>query len=1054
MRKFVILSLISVVPVVGAKVPDVVDFNDHIQPILSGNCYHCHGPDSSTRAPKKNPFRLDREEFAFLERSNGKAAIIKGDAEASALFKRITTKDVDDVMPPPESHKKPLKPDEIALIKKWIEQGAPYEEHWSFLPPTRPEPPGIAWGNSPLDRFIAVKHRENDLEPSPPGDPSRLLRRLTFDLTGLPPTPKEVASFREMAAKDLSTAVEMTVGKLLTTDAYAEHFGRHWLDAARYADTHGIHNDNYRGIWPYRDWVIEAFRQNMRFDQFTREQIAGDLFPNATLDQRIATGYNRCLPTTGEGGAIEKEYEAIYAADQVSTTSAIWLGLSTGCAACHDHKFDPISQKDFYALTAFFRNTTMKAMDRNKSDHAPVVFAPRKEDRARFITVEEDIAGVEKQIQGRRQNAREDFEAWLAKQLPTPSPPDPSSSIADASLHFHVRAGKISGTAGKTYSEWEFKGETLPTESKVPVVVLSEINVDLGDFIGFQAKDQVTFSGYLYLEDKASGPLLSRMDSEADYRGWDLWLDDGRLGAHLADKWPEQAIKGFTTEPLQPKQWHHFALVYDGQAAPNKSLTIFINGKSMPVKYSHSGKVDTLETKVPTRLGARHPDTRLKGIASMMSLQFFRKKLSHDEISKIAQRSTLNRLLTVPANQRDKNQKEALFDFYADQVDGPTKELVAKRTQLANEKDQLKKRGSTTLVMEEKPGEAFAHILERGEYSLEREKVLASIPDVFEFEQGDRKLSRADLADWLVSEKNPLTARVTVNRLWYYFFGRGIVETTEDFGIMGAQPTHPKLLDYLAVELVESGWDLQHVIKLITNSATYQQSQKTTSANREKDSENLYLWRAPRYRLEAEQIRDMALASGGLLVEKIGGPSVKPYQPEGIWEAVAMKGSNTRHYKQDQGEGLYRRSLYTIWKRTAAPPNMEILDAPSREVFCVRRDRTNTPLAAFVTMNDTQYIEAARALASNAIKQSQSFSQRLDHITMTLMARTMDNEEQEVVKKAFDHHLAYYQENPELAGQLITVGDSKPDASLDQPELATWTLITSQIFNLDETLTK
>jgi cytochrome c553 len=1053
-RSLAILSFLSVAPLTGAKLPDVVDFNDHIQPIISENCYQCHGPDSSTRAPKKNPLRLDRAEFAFLDRPNGTPSIIKGDAQASEVFQRIISKDVDEVMPPPKSHKKPLKPGEIALIKKWIQQGSKYEEHWSFTPLVRPEPPKRDWGQNAIDKFIVARHREHDLDPGPPEEPSRLLRRLTFDLTGLPPTPEEVATFREMAAQDLPAAIEMTAAKLLTTDDYAEHFARHWLDTARYGDTHGIHNDNYRGIWPYRDWVIEAFLQNMPFDQFTREQIAGDLLPNATLDQKIATGFNRCIPTTGEGGAIDQEYQAIYATDQVSTTSAVFLGLSTGCAACHDHKFDPISQKDFYSLTAFFRNSTMKAMDRNAADHAPVVFAPRLEDRQRFTTVDHDILMAGEAIQKRRSDAQAVSEAWLAEQKVETSTEATLALIADTSLPLTVRDGKITGQDGQISKSWDFSGKTQLTEGLGEVANLANLNIDLGDFGLFQARDQITFSGYLYLDGKVNGPLISRMDSEAEDRGWDLWLEDGKLGAHIVDTWPDQAIKGVTTEPLKQKQWHYFALIYDGKAPPKKSLTVFIDGTSFPIEYSQAGKVENLETNVPTRLGARHPNISFTGNANLHTLKIFRRKLSNDEITKAAASTTLNRLLAVPAEQRDQSQKEALFDFYLTNLDGPSKGLVAKKDQLIAEKETLRKRGSTTLVMEEKPSEAFAHILERGEYSLEGEKVPAAIPKVFKHEPKHPTLTRKDLADWLVSEENPLTARVTVNRLWYYFFGRGIVETTEDFGIMGSRPTHPELLDYLAVELMENGWDLQHIMKLITSSATYQQSAKTTSANRKKDAENLYLWRAARFRLEAEQIRDMALSASGLLVKKIGGPSVKPYQPEGVWEAVAMKGSNTRLFKQDKGEGLYRRSLYTFWKRTAAPPSMEILNAPTREIFCVRRDRTNTPLAAFVTMNDTQFIEASRALATRAIKQSQSFSQRLDFITIALMSRTLDNEEQDVVKKALDHHLKYYLGKPEFADQLLKVGESPLDSTIANNELAAWTLIASQIFNLDETLTK
>jgi len=1026
---FALISPVLISPLFSADLPDVIDFNDHIQPIISEKCYQCHGPDSSTRAPEKKPLRLDREEYAFLERSNGKPTIIKGDAEASEVFKRISSKDIDDVMPPPESHKKPLNAREIGLVKKWIEQGANYEEHWSFIKPTKPTPPDIDWGQNALDRFVAAKHREKGLDPNPPQDPALLLRRLTFDLTGLPPTPEEITAFRKLADEDLSAAVEKTTAKLLKTTAYAEHFGRHWLDAARYADTHGIHIDNYRAIWPYRDWVISAFRENMPFDQFTREQIAGDLLPNPTLEQRIATGFNRCMPTTGEGGAIAKEYESIYATDQTSTTSAVWLGLSTGCAACHDHKFDPISQEDFYALTAFFRNTTMQAMDRNSATHPPSIFAPLPEDRPRLALLEKEITQLDQELAKRRQSAEADFKAWLGTQKVEPIAPStlkPDFPIA------------------------------LPATSSDQLGELARAEkTDLGDLAQFNPKDQVTFTGFIYLDGPANGSIISRMDTEADYRGWDLWLEEGKIGTHFVDTWPKKAVKAVTTEALPQKEWLHFAVIYDGKSRrANRAISVFVNGESVAVQHTHTGKLDSIETKVPTLIGARHPDDQLQGEVLLRRLAISKRKLSAQDIEKEAAPSALSRLLAIPADQRNKMQEQALLNLYLAKFDPPTLALTKERQELLNEKSAIEKRGSMTLVMEEKESDASAHILIRGDYSLEGEKVEAAIPGVFDFDTGDRKLNRKDLADWLVSEKNPLTARVTVNRLWYYFFGRGLVETTEDFGIMGAQPTHPKLLDYLATEFVDSGWDIQHVISLITSSATYQQAAKVTSANREKDGENAYLWRAPRHRLEAEQLRDMALAASGLLVEKVGGPSAKPYQPTGIWEAVAMKQSNTRFYKPDSGEGLYRRSLYTFWKRTAAPPSMEILNAPTREVFCVRRDRTNTPLAAFVTMNDPQFVEASRVLAEKTLKAGTDFDQRLDFISLRLMARSLRADERAVVKKALEDQLAHYRKNPELADQLIAVGESNPDPALAKPELAAWTLIASQIFNLDETLTK
>jgi len=742
----------------------------------------------------------------------------------------------------------------------------------------------------------------------------------------------------------------------------------------------------------------------------------------------------------------------IYATDRVSTTSAIWLGLTTGCAACHDHKFDPVSQKDFYAMSAFFRNTTMPAMDQNSAEHPPTIFAPRVSDRPRWNELQQELSNTDQAVAQRLKDAQPDFQTWLAAQSENPT--IETALIPETSLPFLVKDGKTEGLISGKPQSWEFKGKTTDAPGFGKAINLADLNLDLGTVGVFEARDQITFGGYLYLDKDSNGPIISRIDVGSDYRGWDLWLEDGRLGSHLIDRWPDNAIKAVTTSPLPAKKWLHVMVSYNGMAEPNQSLTVYVDGTAMPISYSHTGKVESLLTKVPTRLGARHPDSRLQGTANFHGFQFYRRLLNAAEVAQTATNTTINQLLAVPVDKRDKMQNEAIFNHYINQADVPTRDLLAKKKPLADELDHLRSNGAVTLIMEEKKEPAFAHILERGEYSLERDKVFAAIPELFGSKPKDAQLSRKDLAEWLVSNKNPLTARVTVNRIWYYFFGRGLVETTEDFGIMGARPTNPELLDFLAVEFMENNWDLQHIVSLITNSATYQQAAKVTSANREKDPTNIYLWRSPRHRLEAEQIRDLALSASGLLAHKIGGPSVKPYQPEGIWEAVAMTESNTRSYQQGQDEDLYRRSLYTFWKRTAAPPSMEIFNAPTREVFCVRRDITNTPLQAFVTLNDPQFIETSRQLASKALKASDSFSQRLDLITKALMSRTFANDEQALVKKALDHHLKRYTESPELAGELITVGASKPDPALPPTELAAWTLIASQIFNLDETLTK
>jgi len=873
-----------------ADLPEVVDFNDHVQPILSENCYHCHGPDSSTREPKKNPLRLDREEFAFLERPDGKPSIIKGDSEASEVIKRIIHKDPDFVMPTPASHKKPLKEHEVALLRKWINQGAPYEEHWAFIPPAKPEVPSSSWGNNALDKFIAVKHEEQGLEANKPAEASRLFRRLTFDLTGLPPAPAEVEKFMQASAQERQELLKSTIEQLLKSQGYAEHFGRHWLDAARYADTHGIHIDNHRAIWPYRDWVIDAFRQNMPFDQFTIEQLAGDLLPSPTLEQKIATGFNRCLPTTGEGGAIDEEYRVIYATDRVATTSAVWLGLTTACAACHDHKFDPVSQKDFYALSAFFRNGMMKPMDKNSATHPPSIFAPLKQDRARWNTVDSELVKVNKAHKQRAIDARPSYEKWVENV--DASTLEAKAADPDVWLPLAIKNEKLSGLINNENKVWPYKGRTTKVPEIGLVPELGGINLDLGQTASFQARDQVTFGGYLRFEGSPSGAVISKLNQDYNYRGWDIWFSNGKLGVHIIEKWPENAIKAMINTSLPQKKWFHFMVTYDGKASPDKSLNFYIDGKRVSATYHNKSKVKTIANKVPLRLGARHPNTRLQGKVAMHDFRFFRSLLTEPEISNAGQKTSVHDLLAIAPDKRTEKENNDLYAYFLQKIDSESLALNAKREEIKKSKKQMSNRGSMTLISQEKKGQAHAHILDRGEYSLRKDKVLAAIPEIFQTAPAGEGQSRKDLAEWLVSEKNPLTARVTVNRIWYYFFGRGIVETTEDFGIMGARPTHPELLDFLAMEFMESGWDIQHIIRLIVGSATYQLSDQVTSSNREKDPTNLYLSRSPRHRLEAEQIRDMALSASGLLVNKFGGPPAKPYQPEGIWEAVAMNQSN------------------------------------------------------------------------------------------------------------------------------------------------------------------
>lgn len=1038
---------------VEISLPEKISFNEHIQPILSENCYHCHGPDSTTREPKKAPLRLDRVADAFAPREDGKPVIIKGSPKKSELVKLIHEQDPEVIMPPPKSHKI-LKPVEIAMIERWIEQGAEYEAHWSFVPVKRPEVPdaGKGWAVNPIDHFIAAKLDQERLKPNAPEEDRRFHRRLTLDLTGLPPKPEETDQFVKACATNAQKATEVEAERLLATTASAEHFARQWLDAARYADTHGIHIDNYRAIWPYRDWVIRAFQANMPWDQFTTEQIAGDMLPNRTLDQLVATGFSRCLATTGEGGAIAEEYDAIYAKDRVETVSAIWLGLTTGCASCHDHKFDPLSTKEFYSLTAFFRNTPMSALDGNNAEHPPNVFVPLMEDRQRWDTLASGISDLQKQIAARVGVARSEFDTWLA--TATIQPAREIDSTLAIHLPLNEAEGPLHGLVDGKPREWP---STLPRIDaplgKAPVI--SETPVELGDLGSFSRGDRVTYGGFIYVEGAPTGSVVARMNPAESFRGWDLYLEAGRPAAHVIDSWDKSANKIVAPSPLKSGEWHHVMVTFDGTIASHQASAIFVDGKKVGSKTDPNTVGGNIVTAVPLRLGMREGgQSKLDGKVAFQDFRFYRRLLTAAEIEKIANESKLQNFVSLPPEKRTKEQTGVVFKYFLENVDAPSRELDKQLDALVSEQNTLRNRGSVSLVMEENKAEPSAHILIRGGYADKGEKVTPNTPAVLPPMAADAPKNRLGLARWLNDPANPLPARVVMNRAWYQVFGAGIVATNSDFGIMGGRPSHPKLLDWLASEFVDSKWNYRQMIKLMVTSATYRQSGVVTPEKLEKDPSNRLLARSPRHRLDAEQIRDLALASSGLLVGKIGGPSVKPYQPEGIWEAVAMPQSNTKDYRQDSGEGIYRRSLYTIWKRTAAPPAMEIFNAPSREVTCVQRDLTNTPLQALVLMNDPQFIEASRELASNAMKTGSDFDARLDFITARLDGRVFDGEERKIARKSLDSALATFRSQAEEAMKLISTGATPPRKDADVPELAAWTLLASQVLNLDETITR
>ncbi len=1067
-----------------------ISYNDHIQPILAENCFHCHGPDSGTRKAK---LRLDLAKEATSPRGDGdlEPAIVPGKPAASPLVERIKSTDDEERMPPPESHKK-LKPAEIALLERWVAEGAEYQEHWSLLAPVRSAVPSVAGlsrkegeierrregekksgaarvvspspplpvspslARNPIDAFVLARLAEEKLHPSPPEQPSRLLRRVTLDLTGLPPTPEEIAAF----LRDPSPgAYDRVVDRLLASDACAEQFGRQWLDAVRYADTHGIHIDNYRSIWPYRDWVVGAFRSNMPFDQFTIEQMAGDLLPAATLDQKVASGFNRCLATTSEGGAIAAEYEAIYAKDRVETMSTVWLGLTTGCAACHDHKFDPISQRDFYALTAFFRNNTMPAMDGNVSDTRPSLFVPAVGDRERWGALQLEIGAAKAELQARAAQADEDFAAWLAAATVLVAPP------LDHRGRLHVALNESSGPI-------VLAGATVPAPERLdgpygPAPKINSLDLVLGPPVPMMRESAESFGLLVRVEEKPSGTLLSCLKADGTGGGWELFLENGKVGLHFSDEKSGLVGRGVAKEALAPGKWHHVFLSYDTASMRSRSIDVFVDGKPA----ASSGEVGSFPNDIvpvaPLRLGSRHAADG--GAAAQLTggdvwVQDVRRYdqgfLPADSKQVISDKPSADVVLVYAALQaepekRTAAQKKLLRTHYLATVDAPSLPLAAKLDRLVAEDGTLRRRGGITLVMEEKKdSEPFAHILKRGEYAQLGEKVAANTPAVLPPLPEDAPHNRLALAHWLVEAKNPLTARVTVNRIWQNIFGTGLVESAGDFGTTGSRPSHPALLDWLAVEFRESGWNYRQLVRLMVTSATYRQSAVVSPELLERDPANRLLARGPRFRLDAEQLRDQVLAASGLLVAKLGGRPVRPYQPEGIWEDVAMKQSTTRYYRVDRGENLYRRSFYTLWKRTAPPPAMDILNAPSREVSCVRRDRTNTPLQALVTLNEPLFVEASRSLAARALQSAPAFDARLDAVSLRLLGRTFTPPERVVVRRTLDDALALYRREPAAAQQLLAVGASPADAGLPAPELAAWTLVASQVMNLDEALTK
>lgn len=1034
-------------PLAGGK----LTYNRDIRPILAENCFACHGPDSAAR---KADLRLDRAEDATALH-NGVTAIVKGKPEASEVVKRITAQGPL-LMPPAYTHKQ-LKPEQIATLKRWIAQGAEYELHWAYIPPKLPALPVVknaAWVRNPIDRFILARLEKEGLKPAPEADRRTLARRLSLDLTGLPPDPADVAKF----VNDRSpNAYEKLVDYYLASPRYGEHRARYWLDAARYADTNGIHFDNYREIWSYRDWVINAYNKNEPFDQFTIEQLAGDLLPNPTLDQMIATGFTRCNITTNEGGAIAEEYNVLYARDRTETASQVWMGTTLGCAVCHNHKFDPFTQKDFYSFSAFFNNTTQEAMDGNVKDTPPVIPVPMPQDRARFEALKGELAATRQAVSTRKASAQADFDKWLAGAKAAAI----TATLPQAGLRFSAPLSEGQGrTIQAVYNGapmnltassdpgWD-SGQTAAHAFQRKAGSVIEAG-QVGDF----EKDQAfTYAAWVKLPaGGGNGAVFARMDDQHDYRGWDMWMEGSRVGTHIINKWPDDALKVVTMDPISTGQWHHVCVVYPGTMQAG-DVRVYVDGVQKPTQILNNNLKSTIRTTVPFKIGQRNTTAGVDGV-DIQDIRLYDRAMDANDVARLAG-STRAAWLVARGTPLTAAEKDETFRWWLSAMDAEYGADSQKLAALEAENNAILQRGTEAHVAHEKSGPAMAYVLNRGEYDQRRDPVTAVTPASLLSMPADFPKNRLGLAKWLLLPENPLTARVTVNRYWQEVFGVGLVRTTGDFGVNGEIPSHPELLDWLAVDFRTHNWDIKRFFKQIVMSAAYRQSAVETPEKKKLDPANRLLSRGPRFRMDAEMIRDYALAASGLLSPKIGGPSVRTYQPPGVWEAVAIIGSNTRDYVPDKGESLYRRSVYTFWKRSAPPASLDIFNAPSRETCTVRRERTDTPLQALVTLNDVQFVEAARFLAQRALKEGGATdAARIDFLAQRLLARSFRPEEMAIVQRSLNQLLAEYKGDDKDAQALITTGESKPDATLPPDRLAAWTMLTNQLMNLDEVLNK
>ncbi|WP_425398543.1 DUF1553 domain-containing protein [Aeoliella sp.] len=1049
-------------PVSATRADDKLDFNRDIRPILSDACFHCHGNDQSTREAE---LRLDLWESATAELPSGARAIVPGDLEASELVARITTDDGSRM--PPEDSGKHLSAEQIELLKRWIAEGAEHREHYAFETIERPAVPDVtnqAWVANPIDAFVAARHEAMGLAPRPEADKQTLVRRVTLDLRGFGPTLAEASEFVEDDSPD---DYEKLVDRLLGSQQFGEHKARYWLDLVRYADTHGMHLDNYREMWPYRDWVIQSINHNKPFDQFTIEQLAGDLLPNPTLEQQVGSGYNRCIVTTNEGGSIPEEVYVRNVVDLVNTTGTAFLGLTVGCAQCHDHKYDPLSQKEYFELFAFFNSIDSHAMDGNVKDHAPCVHVLSAEDKVCIAECRAKQDAARAEIDSLTEQRTKELEAWTRSfsKVDAPIPPTCNVSQTCDDLVTHLPLDEAEGLSLFDAVEEKSCGSITGVANWRPgrvgqaLAVSKDTRVELESGIGaFKGKSSFSFGCWLRMASDDSGAILARIDEKRKLRGWEFGVERGRLYVSLIGSWPQYAIKVICQEDIQPDTWTHVFVTYDGKARA-KGVRLFVNGRMQEV---HT-KVDSLNSKErpsidnekPMLIG-RRGETKLLEDAQFDDVTLFDEELATYEVAALAQQPLVTSMLDSPANEWTEEDWEVLRQHYFATSDADAIELYEQIEEQENKIREIVHRSPSTLVSRELRFPRPAYLLNRGNYDQPGERVERKTPAILPPMDTSLPRNRLGFAKWLVDPEHPLTARVTVNRIWQEYFGTGLVKTSENFGLQGEPPSHPELLDWLAAEFIESGWDVKHIHRLIVTSSTYRQASAAPPEAFAADPDNRLLARGPRYRLDAEMLRDQALAVSGLMVDELGGPSVKPPQPDGLWHAVAYGGSNTARFKASKGDSAYRRSVYVFWKRTSPPPYFVLCDAPSREESFARRERTSSPLVALMLMNEPSYVRSANAFASAAWNHSSEPREQAAFLYQRATLSEPTEEKLDALETAYGKFLAKYEANPEDATKLLSqAGKELPLADgAPQPALAATTMLANVVLNLDEVLNK